>query len=140
MSGTTEIRAALITQVTAAGGANITASRIAWENKSFLPGSARWYRVTFLPGSYRAAAIGVGSQNRHVGILQIDIFDPPNKGDAVTQTEAERIAAAFKRGTILTYSGVSVRCERAYRGSGDSSDPSWFHVPVKIEWRADVAN
>lgn len=140
MSGTTEIRAALIEWITNAGGANLTASRVAWENKKFVPGSTRWYRVTFLPGEPRAAAIGVSSQNRHVGVMQIDVFDPPNVGDVVTQAEAERIVTAFKRGTTLAYSGVSVRCERTYRGPGDNSDPSWFHVPVKIEWRADVAN
>ncbi len=141
MSGTTEIRAALIGRLVAASpGAGISSSSVAWENKDFNPASARWYRVAFLPGEPRAAAIGTDAQNRHVGIFQIDIMSPTGAGDVPAQTEAERIAACYKRGTVLTSSGVSVIIDKAYRMPGDSSDPAWYRIPVRVQWRADVDN
>jgi hypothetical protein len=69
----------------------------------------------------------------------MDVIDAKNTGDVSAQAEAERIAACFKRGTVLTYSGVNVRCERAYRGPAVQDD-DWFFIPVLIEYRADVAN
>jgi len=141
MSGTTEIRAALISRLIAVSpGAAISSSSIAWENKSFTPvAGTRWYRATFLPGMAQAAAVGVDAQNRHYGLMQVDVCEPKNLGDALAGTEAERIATCYKRGTVLTYSGVSVRVERAYRGAAIPNE-DWFMVPVLIEYRSDVAN
>jgi hypothetical protein len=142
MSGTAEVYAALKARLVAASpGAALPAASVAWENKKFTPGSARWYRASFLPGQPRAAGIGEVAPNRHVGVFQVDTFDPPDKGDGPTTTEAERIAKAFARGTILTYSGVSVFIEGAYVSRiGVQPDPAWFQVPVKVFWRADVSN
>ena len=71
--------------------------------------------------------------------MQVDVCEPKNLGDALAGTEAERIATCYKRGTVLTYSGVSVRVERAYRGAAIPNE-DWFMVPVLIEYRSDVAN
>ena len=141
MSGTTEIRSALLTHVTAASpGCAISAASVSWENKGFIPApKTRWYRATFLPGQQVAAAIGTAAANRNVGVLQLDVIDAKNTGDVSAQAEAERIAACFKRGTVLTYSGVNVRCERAYRGPAVQYE-DWFFIPVLVEYRADVAN
>jgi hypothetical protein len=57
----------------------------------------------------------------------------------VTQTEAERIIACYKRGTVLTYTGVSLMCERAYRLPANQEE-DWFVIPVIVEYRADTAN
>jgi hypothetical protein len=86
-----------------------------------------------------AAAVGIGAQNRSVGVFQIDVFDPVCAGDGPSRTEAERIVAVYKRGTILTNTGVSLIVEKAYRGPA-TTEGDWFQTPVIIEWRADVAN
>jgi hypothetical protein len=141
MSGTTEIRAALVQRLTAVSpGAALSVSQVAWENKKYVPtiGTA-WYRATFLPGQQVAAAIGTDSANRNVGVFQIDVVYPKDAGDVTAQAEAERIAACYKRGTMLTYSAVNVRCERAYRGPAVQED-DWFFIPVKVEYRADTTN
>jgi len=104
------------------------------------PTNERWYRITCLPGEPAAAGIGESAANRHVGIFQIDIFDPAGNGDGATIAEAERIAACYKRDTVLVYSGVTVRCVKAYRSAGNSDDPAWFMVSVVVRWTADVAN
>ena len=134
------MQAALITRLTAASpGAAIPAASIHFANKSFTPGSVRWYRATFLPGIPVAAAIGAAGQNRHVGIFQVDLFEPKNIGDGLARVEAERIVACFKRGTVLTYSGVSVMIQESHREAG-REDGDWFHIPVIIQFWGDVDN
>jgi hypothetical protein len=141
VSGTTEIRQALVSRLIAVSpGAAIPAASVAWENRDYTPAvGTRWYRATFLPGQSVAAAVGVDAQNRHVGLFQIDIIDPTGSGDMVTQTEAERIIACYKRGTVLTYTGVSLICDRAYRLPANQEE-DWFVIPVIVEYRADTAN
>ena len=141
MSGTTEIGNALRSRLTAVSpGAAITATLVAWENRPFVPPTTGfWYRVTLLPGVPRAAAIGETAQNRHVGVFVVSVFGQSGQGDGLVAEEAERIAACYKRGTVLTASGVQVVCVRAYRKEGQAK-PDYFGVPVFVEWRADVAN
>ena len=141
MGGTAEIRSALLARLVApAPGAALPAASVAWENRAFAPGTARWYRATFLPGEPRAAAVGVDAPNRQVGVFQVDVFDPTNKGDAIAAAEAERIAGSYKRGTVLSAGGVSVLIRKAYRTRGDNTDPAWYMVSAIIEWQADVEN
>ncbi len=141
MSGTTEIGSALRSRLTAVSpGAAITATLVAWENRPFVPPTTGfWYRVTLLPGVPRAAAIGETAQNRHVGVFVVSVFGQSGQGDGLVAEEAERIAACYKRGTVLTANGVQVVCVRAYRKEGQA-EPDYFGVPVFVEWRADVTN
>lgn len=142
MSRTTEIRAALVARLVAASpGAAVAASSIAWENKKFNPVTGtRYYRATFLPGEPFAVGIGETAPDRYSGIFQIDVFESADKGDGPAAIEAERIAACYKRDTALVYSGVTVRCVKAYRSPGNSDDPAWFMVSVVVVWTADVAS
>lgn len=140
MSDLEDVRGALEAHLTAATGCAIPAASIAWKGRAFTPGTARWYRPTFMPGTPRAAAIGSEAANRHVCLFQVDVFDPPNKGENITAIEAERIAAAYKRGTVVTRNGQAVRCAKVTRGTADDSDPAWFKIPVIVEVWADVPN
>jgi len=118
----------------------VTESTVAFENRPFVPTTGtRWYRATFLPGEPRSAGIGLDAPNRHVGLFQVDIFEPKGGGDGAARIEAERIAACYKRGTTLTYSPASVFCEKAYRTVAHEDGP-WFVISVRVQWRADVAN
>lgn len=108
MSGTAEVYAALKARMFAASpGAALDPTKVAMENKAFNNKAARWYRATFLPGIPRSAGIGEAPL-RHVGIFQIDVFEPAGADHIAATTEAERIASAFKRGLSLLYSGVVV--------------------------------
>lgn len=143
MSDIDDAREALEANLTASTGANIPMSSIALKGRgdpaSKLAG-ARWYRATFLRGIPRAAACGDAAPNRHVCLFQIDIFDPPLKGEKITADEAERIRGFFKRGTTLTRNSQTVHCVKAYAGTPDDSDPAWFEISVIVEVWADVAN
>ncbi len=142
MAGTMAIRAALVARAIAvAPGAALPVSSVAWEGKKFTPvHGTRYYRATFLPGEPSQAELGDAGRNRHYGLFQIDVFEPANTGDAGAAAEAERIAAAYCRGTVLENSGVSVKCIKSYRTPGDSSDPAWFMVSAIVQWQADVGN
>lgn len=141
MSGTYEVQAALITQLTAASpGAAVSAASVQWENRPFTPTiGTRWYRATFMPAEPSAAAVSASGANRHRGVFQVDVFDPPDLGHNAGVVEAERIVACFKRGTSLTYSGVTVVVDKAYRLPA-VQEPEWYHVPVRVFFRADVTN
>lgn len=141
MSGITEPLKALKTRLTAASpGAAVSASSVAWPNVNFDPTTGtRWYRATIIPGIPTAPELSTSSRNRHIGIFQIDIFDPVGNGDGLAIEEGERIVACFKRGTTLTESGVVVMIEKAYL-STPIEEEEWYHVPVMIQFRANVAN
>jgi len=143
MSGTTEVAAALRARLVAATpGAALAASSVAWENRAFTPTpGTRWYDAHVMTGKPSSVALSSDAANRHVGVFHVNVYDPPGGGDGAATAEAERIAACFKRGTVLTYSGVTVHIVSAHIERGlPQADPAWFQVPVVIEWRADVAN
>lgn len=143
MADLEDARGALEAQLTAAAGCNIPATSIAWKGRgdpASKKAGSRWYRPTFMPGQPRPAGIFDAAPNRVVCVFQIDVFDPPNKGENLTATEAERILPFYKRGTALTRDGLTVTCVKAYRGPADDSDPAWFKVPVVVEVYADIAN
>jgi hypothetical protein len=135
-----EIRSALAARLIAASpGAAIPAASVDWRDfQVFKPANgAVWYRASFLPGQPRAAAIGDTAQNRIPFVYQIDVYWPA--GRAGGNAEAERVAACFRRGTGLTYNGVSVMCEMAYVGN-DKQDSDFVQWPVKVQGWADVSN
>lgn len=143
MSSTLPVQQALYSRLTAvAPGAAIASTLISWPNAPFTPpASGLWYEAHFLPGEPRAAGIGQSAANRHTGLLQVTINAFPNVGEGTANTEAERIIACFKRGTTLTYSGQTVVIDKAWRCPGyESSEPAFYQVPVRIQYRADVAN
>lgn len=118
----------------------ITDDVVAWVNRGFepTPGTA-WYRPTFMPAEPSSPEIMASSPNRHVGVYQVSIFWPQNTGYLDAETKAAAIVAAFSRGTTLTYSGTAVRIERSWYERG-IAEPDWYHVPVTIAWRSDIAN
>jgi hypothetical protein len=127
--------------IAASPGAAISATSVAWPNRSFAqPTGSVWYRVTWLPGQPRAAAVGTDAQNRHVGLYQVDVFAPGNQGAKTALDAAKIIVAAYKRGTTLTSAGATVYCDNAYMMTGVNEDTGLFHIPVRINYRADIAN
>lgn len=90
---------------------------------------------------------GDGGYNRHFGILQLTICWPlSNVGvgagkthpDVLTQRSGE-IAAHFKHGTDMSFSGTIVRVERPPRAVTDGTvDGPYLRLPVSIRWFADA--
>lgn len=106
---------------------------IAWENDTFTPVDDILYvRETLLPGDVTAAAVGSASQDHTIGIYQVDVFSPLNRGKAAAVAQADAIADHFKRGTILTYNGVNVRLQNVSRGTGLMDGGKYWHIPILI--------
>jgi len=141
VSGIVEPLKALKTRLTAASpGAAVPPASVAWPGINFTPtAGVRWYRATLIPGIPTTPEISTTARNRHVGIFQIDVFDPIGLGDGPAIEEGERIVSCFKRGTVLTESGVNVVVQKASVMTPIEED-SWYHVPVRIQFRADIAN
>jgi len=112
---------------------------VQWPNVSFDPGGNYWMRPTLLPAEPSMAALGEDADNRNIGIYQVDIFWPQGTGEGPPSSKAEEVMQQFKRGTVITLSGTTVRIERAYRESGRWEE-SWYQIPVIIDYVADVAN
>lgn len=104
---------------------------IAWPNIPYEPEAGETYlRPTFLPAVTEQASMGTDGQDRTDGIYQVDVFTQAGSGrtaipDAVTDH--------FKRGTDLTYNGVTVRV-RNVSVSPAIIDGSWQQVPVSIDF------
>lgn len=106
---------------------------IAWENYPYTPVDDTLYvRETLLPGDVTAAAVGSASQDHTIGIYQVDVFSPLNRGKADAVAQADAIADHFKRGTILTYNGVNVRMQNVSRGTGQMDGGKYWQIPVLI--------
>lgn len=109
-----------------------------WENITFAPViGVLWIRPTFMPGQARAAAIGVNAQDRITGIYQIDVFAPADEGVYAGGQQVSVIMTAYKRGTALVYSGVTVKINKVWRSTARPGT-DWYQIPVIVEWQADV--
>lgn len=114
----------------------ITAANLAEPNKSFnKPTTGGWYEIDFLPGSPTQAELGASGRNRWVGIYQVTVCVPLNTGKDMANARYDAIADLFKRGAV--FSGVEITgCSR---GNEDSSSDH-YRLPVRIAYRADLAN
>lgn len=107
---------------------------VAWENEGYTPVTGIAYlRATLLPADTAGVGMADNSSDEHLGIYQVDVFTPTDDGKGQAVNLADDIADQFKRGTELTYNGVTVRIKTVSRSSG-SRDGSWFIVPVSIQY------
>lgn len=132
----TDIRAALTTQLSTMTGV----PAVAWENASYTPVVGTPYltpSVLWAEGSQ--AELGVAGRNWERGIYQITCVYPPNTGMGALNTMIGKLRDRFKRGTVLTYNGVTVTIRKVIV-SGQSIDASGIRQPVSISFYTQVAN
>ena len=130
------IRAAFVTKLQTFTGL----PSVAWENVPFTPVTGITYIQPFLlPGEPFQAEIGTNGANRHSGVYQISIFAPTGGGMAATNTLAGSLCDHFKRGTSLTYGGVTVTVQKAYP-SPAMQETDRVHIPVTVIFRCDAPN
>lgn len=132
----TKIRAAFATRLQ-------TLSRlppVAWENVAFTPTAGVAYiRPHLLPGEPVQAEIGTLGQNWHNGIYQISIYAPAGQGTATISALRDAIIDHFKRGTLLTYSDITVQVVKAFSGPM-LQETDWIHLPLTIRYRVLATN
>lgn len=130
-----KIRTALETRLK-----NITpAVPTAFENAPFTPMSGVLYqRSNLLPNKPNDSQIGSAIYFER-GIFQVTICAPLGTGPAACEARAQVIKDAFKRGTTMVESGVSVIATNAPSVSSAMVDGDRFCIPVSIYWQAQIA-
>ena len=109
---------------------------IAWENVPYTPVTGTLYaRATNLFGDTNQSSLGTTGEDETNGVYQVDVFSQAGKGKSEANNMADRIADQFKRGTDLTYNGLTVRVRSASRGAARTSE-GWYHIPVIINYYA----
>jgi len=133
------IENALLTKAQAFAAAQSPAIAISLPNVAFTPpaqtSSAKWLRTTFMPAPTATLPIGSGS-DQYYGLMQIDVFYGQNSGEYAPGRIASAVIDYFKRGTVLTKDGFTVRIhKRPYRGPMIIDGSGWVQIPVTIPYQ-----
>ena len=111
----TDIRAALTAHL--ASMADLP--EVAWENVGFTPTTGTPYlKPEILWSESFQSEIGTDGANRESGIYQITCSYPPGEGSGPLNAMLGKIRDRFKRGTTLTYNGLTVKIRKVYPGPG----------------------
>lgn len=130
----TDISAALDVNLNVYAAANSVS--VAWENIDFTPTAGTLFvRPTLLPADSVQSGLGATGIDNNLGIYQIDVIAPLDKGKFAATSNADLIGQQFKRGTILTYNGLTVTLSKTSRGSG-IRDGGWFIIPVFVTYQS----
>ena len=112
---------------------------VAYENIEFTPTVGTLYiRPTNLPANTLPLGISFNSALNHLGIYQIDVIAPVDKGKGAAVSMADLIVSAYPRGD-LTYNGVKVRIKSASRNTG-TRDGAYYIVSVIITYKSITAS
>jgi hypothetical protein len=132
-----DISAALDTKLLQFATANSV--QVAYENSEFTPTVATMYlRATHLPADSLPIGIAFTSALDHLGIYQVDVIAPVDKGKGAAFVMADLLVTAFPRGD-LTYNGVKVRIKSASRQPGNR-DGAYYIVSVIINYQSITAS
>ena len=109
----------------------------AYEGESFkLADKAKaWAAVFTLPASIAPATLGVGGQDEHLGITQIDFNVPPGTGRSALFGYAQAVLDGFVAGGRIEYEGQEVEIESVDRSSIRVID-GWMKISLSIKWLA----
>lgn len=99
------------------------------------PGAA-WLKADFLPAPTTTIGIDVGSNNQHMGLLQVTVFWPRGEGEYKPARVAASVIAWFKKGSIYTQDGFRTLIWRAPYRLPLRNDASgrWVMIPVSIPY------
>ena len=131
----TNIRKALVSGVESAAGT----TPVAYQNEQFTPPeNSPWLASTILQTQPLQASLGGSGQDRHDGILQIDVYTPINEGDILARQIMDQIEDVLKSSTVLTYSDVSVKIE-SVGISFTAQEGDWFRNTLDLTWFSFVS-
>jgi hypothetical protein len=109
--------------------------RVAFPNKQFTkPEDQLYLRVVMLPARPADSAINSSSLRRGIGVMQISVYVPENKGIIVPLTMVDKIRDWFK-GRVLMEPGVRVECGGEPAMARAIEEPGWVQLPVSVPYR-----
>ena len=128
-----DISAALDTKLSQFATANSV--QVAYENSEFTPTVGTLYlRATHLPADSLPIGLSFTSALNHLGIYQVDVIAPVDKGKGAAFAMADLLVTAFPRGD-LTYNGVKVRIKSVSPQPG-TRDGAYYIVSVIINYQS----
>ena len=112
---------------------------VAWPNKPFTPTAGSGYlRAHFMPAEPFPAAAGEDAENRYIGFVQVDVLWPDGEGLKDLLVYADKVAAHFKRGTVISATSFPVAIRRPPYVMQPAKEGAWWVVPVRIYYVADA--
>lgn len=113
-------------------------AQTAFENVPFraADGTA-WQAATLLPAAPENPTLG-DDFHREVGVLQVMLFFPKNKGPAEATAQAQLLMAGFKRGTTMSEGSLRVLIDTTPQVGPGRNVNDWYQMPVSIPYLADV--
>jgi hypothetical protein len=113
---------------------------VAYPNVDFSPPSTGYLRATHFPNETTQVTLGDTGQNRHTGFLQVSVMWPNGTGDIIPLDIAGEVIARFKRGTVISKGGLSIRIINPPTISPALQDDPFTQYPITIRYQADAAN
>ena len=115
--------------------------RVAWPGTDFTPNSGEIYLApTVLPNTTTQASLGYDGVNRHQGLFQVSVWSPLASPMIPALEVASAVAAHFKRGTVLTFEGITVRVSAPPSRAPAIPDGAWRQIPITIPYLTDNPN
>lgn len=107
----------------------------AYEGMQFKPGENAWASVFMLPAGAGPATLGVGGEDEHTGIMQIDINVRQGFGTAQMLELSQQVLDVFVSGRRFTCDNQSVLIASASRNPIRNID-GWLRGGVSVNWLA----
>lgn len=119
--------------------AGFPTTKIVWENVSTNPPTdgSLYFLVNLLPATPENPTLGDGFY-REIGLMQITICAPIDKGSGKLYTKAEEIRTLFKRGYSFTNSGYTVVVSKTPTIGPGMRQEDRFILPVRIQYFVNV--
>lgn len=107
---------------------------IAWPNLAFTRPATGFLRVTHVPNINRRLFIGSRDPHQRLGLLQVDVFTPLNKGASTATEIAGKVAEHFACDLKMISGGVTARVTKAPDVAQAVTDDTHWLVPVTVQY------
>lgn len=105
---------------------------VEWPNTAYTPTeNTQFLRPTILPASSKLETLT--GQEAHIGIYQVDVFVPLEKGVAALHTLLDGIATLFKSNKTMTAGGDTVFVQAVSRGRAQRQE-SWYVGFIEVNY------
>jgi len=112
---------------------------VASENKEFSPVIGELYfAIQFLSNAPDNTVLAEGYE-QIMGMMQVDIHAPANKGRYATNQQIDALKAIFKTNGIINNTVGTVHLGKVYEG-GKVPDSVWYKVSLTIEYKEFNSN
>ena len=97
------------------------------------------FRQNLLPAEPAIVGMEDTGSNDHLGIYQVMVCGAAGEPSGLLKVEVDNVLAEFKRGQRITYGGIEVIIEKAFKAPPLYSE-AYVKVPVSINYRAFIGN